>query len=99
MADEPERISVKQRKCWGTLFSGRFTRFTRFNVAVNHGSTLEFSTIFGAARGAKAAAEAGKRVMGIVMSFGEEGSRAEVDIYKKKYNQSSGHQSDSACRE
>lgn len=72
MADGPERISVKHRKCWGTLFSGRFTRLTLFSVAVNHGSTLEFSTIFGAARGAKAAAEAGKRLIGIVMSFGEE---------------------------
>lgn len=99
MADEPERISVKHRKCWGTLFNGRFTRFTRFNVAVNHGSTLEFSTIFGVARGAKAAAEAGKRVIGIVMLFDEEESGAEVDIYERKYNKSSGHQSDSASRE
>lgn len=69
MADGAERVSVKHRKCWGTLFNGRFTRLIRFSVAVNHGSTLEFSTIFGVARGAKAAAEAGKRVIGIVTSW------------------------------
>ena len=84
MADGAERISVRHRKCWGTLFSGRFTRLTRFNVAVNQGSTLEFSTMFGVARGAKAAAEAGKRVIGIVTSFAEEGSGAEVGIYQRK---------------
>jgi hypothetical protein len=65
IADGADRISVKHRKCWGTLFNGLLTRFIRFSVAVNQGSTLEFSTIFGVARGAKAAADAGKSVMGI----------------------------------
>lgn len=67
MADGDERVSVKHRKCCGTLFSGRFTRFILFNVAVNHGSTLVFRTTFGAARGAKAAAEAGSNTGGIVV--------------------------------
>jgi hypothetical protein len=65
IADGADRISVKHRKCWGTLFNGLLTRFIRFRVAVNQGSTLEFSTRFGVARGAKAAADAGKSVMGI----------------------------------
>lgn len=65
MADGDERVSVKHRKCCGTLFSGRFTRFILFKVAVNHGSTLVFRTTFGAARGAKAAAEAGRSIGGI----------------------------------
>jgi hypothetical protein len=65
IADGADRISVKHRKCWGTLFNGLLTRFIRFSVAVNQGSTLEFSTMFGVARGAKAAADAGKSVMGI----------------------------------
>lgn len=38
----------------------------RFKVAVNHGSTLELRTTLGAERGAKAAADAGSRVIGIM---------------------------------
>lgn len=66
MADGAESVSVRHRKCCGTLFNGRFIRFILFKVAVNHGSTLVFRTIFGVARGAKAAAEAGKSIVGIV---------------------------------
>jgi hypothetical protein len=40
-------------------------RFMRFSVWVSHGSTLELRTMVGADRGAKAAAEAGRRLMGI----------------------------------
>lgn len=89
MADGPERISVKHRKCCGTLFKGRLTRLTRFSVAVNHGSTFEFSTMFGAALGAKAAAEAGKSVMGIVTSgwIRDEGSGTEAVIYHRENKQ------------
>lgn len=65
IAEGDERVSVKHLKCCGTLFNGLLTRFILFNVAVNHGSTLVFSTMFGVARGAKAAAEAGKRLVGM----------------------------------
>lgn len=67
MAEGDARVSVKHRKCWGTLFKGLFTRFTLFNVAVNHGSTLVLRTTLGAARGAKAAAEAGRSCMGMAV--------------------------------
>lgn len=67
MADGDDRVSVKHRKCCDTLFSGRLIRFTLFRVAVNHGSTLEFRTMVGADRGAKAAAEAGNNTGGILM--------------------------------
>ena len=69
MAEGDESVSVKHRKCCETLFNGRLTRFTRLSVAVNQGSTLEFRTMFGVPRGAKAAAEAGSRVMGIVTAL------------------------------
>lgn len=66
IADGDERVSVKHRKCCGTLFSGLLIRLILFNVAVNHGSTLVFNTMFGVARGAKAAAEAGKSTVGMI---------------------------------
>ena len=59
MADGDESVSVKHRKCCGTLFKGLLMRFILFRVAVNHGSTLVLRTILGAERVAKAAAEAG----------------------------------------
>lgn len=66
MAVGEDNVSVKQRWCWATLLSGRFTRFTRFSVAVNHGSTLELKTTFTEeARGAKAAADAGNNCGGM----------------------------------
>jgi len=40
--------------------------FIRLSVTVNHGSTLVLSTTFGADRGAKAAAEAGNNIVGIM---------------------------------
>lgn len=66
MAFSDERISVRHLVCWATLFNGRFTRFTLFNVAVIHCSTLELSTTVGEDLGAKAAAEAGSRLVGII---------------------------------
>ena len=65
MAEDEERVSVRHRKCWGTLFKGRLIRFILFRVAVSHGSTLVLRTMLGLARGAKAAAEAGNRTGGI----------------------------------
>lgn len=64
-----ESVSVKHRLCCGTLFSGRFTLLTLFSVSVNHRSTLEFRTMFGAERGANAAAEAGSNMGGIVAAL------------------------------
>jgi hypothetical protein len=60
IADGDESVSVKHRKCCGTLFSGLLMRFILFNVAVNQGSTLVLSTMLGAVRVANAAAEAGR---------------------------------------
>ena len=60
MAVEEDSVSVKHLWCWGTLFRGRFIRFIRFKVCVNHGSTFELNTtLTDEALGAKAAAEAG----------------------------------------
>ena len=69
MAEGEERVSVKHRECWETLFKGLFTRFILFSVAVNQGSALELRTTFGVPRGAKAAADAGSKVMGMVTSL------------------------------
>lgn len=66
MAFVEDRVSVKHRVCWVTLFKGRLTRFTLFNVAVNQGSTLAPRTTLGDALGAKAAADAGRRTVGIL---------------------------------
>lgn len=66
MALGDERISVRQRWCWGTLFRGRFTRLTRLSVCVNQGSTLDpRTTLTDEALGAKAAAEAGRSCTGM----------------------------------
>lgn len=78
MAEGDERVSVKHRKCCGTLFNGRFIRFILFNVCVNHGSTLVLRTMFGADRVLKAAAEEGSSSGGIVTAFGSSGSRTEM---------------------
>ena len=60
MAVEDDSVSVRHLWCWGTLLRGRLTRFMRFSVCVNHGSTLELkTTLTEDALGAKAAAEAG----------------------------------------
>ena len=61
-----DRISVKQRVCWRTLFRGRLTRLTRLRVAVNHGATFLFKTTLGEDRGANAAAEDGSMTVGIM---------------------------------
>lgn len=66
MAFVDDSVSVKHRVCWVTLFRGRFTRLTRFKVAVNQGATLVFRTTFGEDRGAKAAAEDGSKTVGIM---------------------------------
>lgn len=69
MANGDESVSVKHRWCCGTLLSGRFTLLTLLSVSVSHRSTLEFRTIFGADRGANAAAEAGSNMGGIVTAL------------------------------
>lgn len=49
------------------LLRGRLTRLTRLSVCVSHGSTLELrTTLTDEARGAKAAAEAGRSWTGIL---------------------------------
>lgn len=60
-----DKVSVRHFVCCVTLFKGRLTRLTRFNVAVSHGSILVFNTTFGEDRGAKAAADDGSRTVGI----------------------------------
>jgi hypothetical protein len=66
IAFDDESVSVRHLVCWATLFRGRLTRLTRFRVAVNHGSTREFSTTLGDDLGAKAAADAGNKTVGIM---------------------------------
>lgn len=66
MAVGDDKVSVKHLWCWGTLLRGRFTRFVRFSVAVNQGSTFELkTTLTDEALGAKAAADAGNSCGGI----------------------------------
>lgn len=75
IADGDDRVSVRHRKCCGTLLSGRLTRFILLRVAVSHGSTLLLRTMFGVPRGAKAAAEAGRSVIGMSSTWmGVDGS-------------------------
>jgi hypothetical protein len=66
IAVEDDKVSVRHLWCCGTLLRGRLMRFMRFSVCVNHGSTLELrTTLTELARGAKAAAEAGRSWGGI----------------------------------
>lgn len=67
MAFCDDRVSVRHRVCWETLFKGRLTRLTRLRAAVNQGSTLAFRTTLGEDRGAKAAAEDGSNTVGMIM--------------------------------
>jgi len=67
MAEGDDKVSVRQRKCCGTLFNGRLIRFILFRVAVNHGSTFVFRTTFGGDRGANAAADAGNNIVGMTV--------------------------------
>lgn len=69
MAFWDDRVSVKHRVCCVTLLRGRLTRLTLFNVTVNHGSTREFNTTFGDDLGAKAAADAGSRIVRILAEW------------------------------
>lgn len=86
MAFGDDNVSVKHRWCWATLLRGRFTRFTRLRVAVNHGSTLELrTTLTEEARGAKAAADAGNSCGGMDSDSRSEkrdqrGSGREMDV-------------------
>jgi len=65
----PESVSVRHLVCCCTLFNGRLTRLTLFNVCVNHGSALDAKTTLTFERGAKAAAEAGSNEIGMVVVF------------------------------
>jgi len=69
IAFKDDKVSVRHLVCCDTLLSGRFTRLTLLRVVVNHDSTLEPSTTLGDARGAKAAADAGNRAVGIMTRF------------------------------
>jgi hypothetical protein len=70
IAVEDDNVSVRHLWCCGTLLRGRLMRFMRFSVCVNHGSTFELrTTLTEVARGAKAAAEAGKSCGGIEEVF------------------------------
>jgi hypothetical protein len=64
-----ESVSVKHLVCCMTLFKGLLILLVLFNVAVNHGSALVFRTTLGADRGAKAAADAGNRFIGIMIDL------------------------------
>lgn len=66
MAFVEESVSVRHLVCCGTLLRGRLILLILFRVAVNHGSTLELSTTLHVDRGAKAAAEAGNNIVGIM---------------------------------
>lgn len=50
-----------------TLFKGLLILLVLFNVAVNQGSAFVLRTTLGADRGAKAAADAGNRFIGIMV--------------------------------
>lgn len=66
MAFGEESVSVKHFVCCGTLLSGRLILLILLRVAVSHGSTLVLSTTLHVDRGAKAAAEAGNNIVGIM---------------------------------
>jgi hypothetical protein len=66
MAFGEDNVSVRQRVCCGTLLRGRFIRFILLSVAVNQGSTLELNTMLHVDLWAKAAAEAGNSIVGIM---------------------------------
>ena len=68
-----ESVSVKHLVCCMTLFKGLLILLVLFKVAVNHGSALVFRTTLGADRGAKAAADAGNRFIGIMIDLGVDG--------------------------
>lgn len=61
-----ESSSVKHLVTCITLFSGRFTLLTAFIRAVSHGSDFAPSTTLHVDLGAKAAAEAGNNIDGIM---------------------------------
>lgn len=63
-----DRVSVRHLVCCGTLFNGRLILLILFRVAVNHGSTLVLRTTLQVERAAKAAAEAGNSIAGIMVS-------------------------------
>jgi hypothetical protein len=67
MALGDDKVSVRHLVCCMTLFKGLLTLLVLFNVTVNHGSALVFRTTLGADRGAKAAADAGNRFIGIMI--------------------------------
>jgi hypothetical protein len=84
IAVEDDNVSVRHLWCCGTLLRGRLMRFMRFSVCVNHGSTLELrTTLTEVARGAKAAAEAGRSCGGIEeCSVGQQ----KEDIYRATFS-------------
>ena len=61
-----DRVSVRHLVCCGTLFKGRLILLILLRVAVNHGSTFELRTTLHVERVAKAAAEAGNSIAGIM---------------------------------
>jgi hypothetical protein len=61
-----DRVSVRHRVCWGTLFNGRLILLILLRVAVSQGSTLVLRTTLHVDLGAKAAAEAGNSFIGIM---------------------------------
>ena len=66
MALDDERVSVRHLVCWGTLFNGRLVLLILLRVAVNQGSTFVLRATLQIDRGAKAAAEAGNNIVGIM---------------------------------
>lgn len=66
MALGEDSVSVRHLVCWGTLFNGRLILLILFKVAVNQGSTLLLRTTLTVPRAAKACAEAGSNMAGIM---------------------------------
>ena len=69
MAFGDDSVSVRHFVCWSTLLSGRFIRFILLSVAVNQGSTLLFRTTLHVDLVAKAAADAGNSIVGIMTRY------------------------------
>src|SRR6478609_8464176 len=68
MAFGDERVSVRHRWCCSTELRGRLTLLIRFRVCVSHGSTFEpKATSTDEARGANAAADAGRSCTGMIL--------------------------------
>ena len=65
-AEGAAKVSVRHFVCWAGLLSVLFIRLMRLKVWVNQGSAFEPKTMFGLPRVAKAFADAGNSVTGMI---------------------------------